>query len=66
MGERREEENGRQGNGKRAGTSSEIRVSEERNAKPVLGPVKPDRKYIVNGIVLFLLLVVHRGRKLPG
>lgn len=45
MGGPREEENGRQGNGKRAGTSSEIRVSGERNAKSVLDFVKPDGKY---------------------
>lgn len=45
VGERREEENGRQGNGKRAGTSSEIRVLEERNVKFVLGLVEADGKY---------------------
>lgn len=63
VGERREEENGRQGNGKRAGTSSKIRGSGERNAKSLLDFAGPDEKYLRNSRVVARLGAVFEQKK---
>ena len=63
MGERREEENGRQGNGKRAGTSSKIRGSGERNAKSLLDFAEPGEKYLQNSRAVARLGAVFEQKK---